>query len=376
MNPDASPGVPWARLSATNGVLMRDYGELVWSCVEQRLKALCTCDCGDLTAEELVKAGLTDPIRVFVKNEPHSIKKLKEGRYRLIMSISVADNLVERLLNAELNNLEIAGYDRLPVKPGMGFSEAKIDSMGAYLEEFSELVSSDVSGWDWSVTADELRFDALRRIQAYGVATDHPLAKALMNRATCLSRSVITFSDGVMLAQRVDGVQKSGSYNTSSGNSWIRVAAARFSGAGMVCAMGDDCVDDGTDPERMSELGHPIKESVVVSASDPSWLAEVSLWPGDDLRDDVRDLLDRLSWKPFDESLVPTADFCSHWWCKLPCGKWVVVYRNWRKSLFRLSQVKTDRHQHLVEFVALMDYSPALPRCMGMLIDNGWFQDF
>lgn len=376
MNPDASPGVPWASLAPKNSVLMQGYGGVVWSCVERRLKALCTVQCENLSAEELVKAGLTDPIRVFVKNEPHSAKKLAEGRYRLIMSVSVADNLIERLLNAELNGAEIASYDRLPVKPGMGFSKEKIDSMGAYLDTFDELVSSDVSGWDWSVSASELRFDAERRIQAHGVSRDHPLAKALTNRAICLSRSIIAFSDGFMLAQRLDGVQKSGSYNTSSANSWIRVAAARFSGADRVCAMGDDCVDDGTDPQRMALLGHPIKESSVIDASDPSWLEDVSLWPGDDLRDDVRSVLERLAWEPYDARLVPTADFCSHWWCKLSnTGRWVVVYRGWRKSLYRLSQTRCDRWEHLVEFVDLMSFSPALPHCVGMLLDNGWFQD-
>ena len=95
---DASPGVPWMKLASSNGVLMREYGGIVWKCVEQRLKALCTCVCDEMPAEELVKAGLCDPIRVFVKNEPHSSKKLEEGRVRLIMSVSIVDQLVERVL--------------------------------------------------------------------------------------------------------------------------------------------------------------------------------------------------------------------------------------------------------------------------------------
>jgi len=375
---DASPGVPWMKLASSNGVLMREYGGVVWKCVEQRLKALCTCEYGEnyVSAEELVKAGLCDPIRVFIKNEPHSLKKLREGRLRLIMSVSIVDQLVERVLCSELNSREIACFHRLPVKPGMGFSKEKVDLVGSYLDTFKNIVSSDVSGWDWSVSADELRFDALRRVYAAGVSTDHPYARALLARAVCLSRSVITFSDGTMLAQRWDGVQKSGSYNTSSGNSWIRVAAALYSGAGDVCAMGDDCLDDGTDLNQMALLGHPIKESSIVSASDPAWLVDVDLCPSE-IGDDLRRVLLRFSWKPFDPLLVPMADFCSHWWCKRPgSSEWVTVYRGWRKSLFKLACAVKDKEMHLYEFVDTMAHSPALPYCVRMLLDRGWCDDF
>jgi hypothetical protein len=291
------------------------------------------------------------------------------------MSVSVVDQLVERCLSSEQNQAEIAGYDELPVKPGMGFSKEKIDSMGVYFEKFDELVSSDVSGWDWSVSGDELRFDAERRRVAHGVASDSALARALVNRALCLSRAVISFSDGVMLSQRFDGVQKSGSYNTSSGNSWIRVAAARYAGAGMVAAMGDDCVDDGTDRKVMAVLGHDLKESVIIDANDPSWLEEVKLYPSE-IGGDVRSLLERFSWQPYDKSLVPTVDFCSHWWLRSLSGKIeAVAYRGWRKSLMNLVRQRRDRLAHFAEFVALMAHSPAMPYCVGMLLDRGWFSD-
>jgi hypothetical protein len=373
---DASPGVPWMKLAPNNRVIMREFGGVVWACVMQRLKALCTCNCSEMTAEELVKAGLCDPIRVFVKNEPHSTKKLEEGRVRLIMSVSLADQLVERVLSSEQNQLEIASFHRLPVKPGMGFSNEKIDLVGAHFDKFEELVSSDVSGWDWSVSAAELRFDAERRVGAAGVPMDHPYARALLARSTCLSRSVIAFSDGEMVAQRWDGVQKSGSYNTSSGNSWIRVAAARFAGAGEVVAMGDDCVDDGADAEVMAVLGHPLKDQIVVDGQNPSWCEDVNYWPSE-LRDDVRRVLARYAWEPYDTSMVPRVDFCSHWWCKLPGEeRWILAYRGWRKSLFRLACVRKDKEQHLGEFIGLMAHSPVTPHCVRMLLDSGWCDDF
>lgn len=376
INGEASPGVPYVSLGRSNSEVMQNHQGLVWDLVRCRLEALCVVQCGHMPAEELVKQGLCDPIRVFVKNEPHSEGKLKDGRYRLIMSVSLVDQLVERVLSSEQNSREIASFDRLPVKPGMGFSKTKIDANGAYLDTFERLVSTDVSGWDWSVSGDELLFDAKRRSVAAGVPEDSPYARALRARAVCLSRSVISFSDGTMVAQRFDGIQKSGSYNTSSGNSWIRVAAAVYSGASKVCAMGDDCIDDGCDLEKMASLGHPIKDCSRVDASHPSWQEEVSLWPSE-MRDDVRRVLERHSWMPYDASLVPVADFCSHWWCTRPRDRsWVIRYRGFNKSLFRLAQIKQNKREHLCEFLGLMAGSPATPHCVAALLDEGWFDDF
>jgi hypothetical protein len=324
-----------------------------------------------MTAEQLVQSGYCDPIRVFVKNEPHSEAKLSEGRYRLIMSVSLVDQLVERILCSEQNSLEIAQFEHLPVKPGMGFSSDKVHAIGDYLEEFEAKVSSDVSGWDWSVSGAELMFDAKRRIRAAGVPMDHPYASCLVNRAICLSRSVISFSDGFMVAQRFDGLQKSGSYNTSSGNSWIRVAAAVYCGASRVAAMGDDCVDSGFDALMMRDIGHSVKSAEVVSSASPSWRELCSMWPGE-LQKEVRELLESSCWKFFDSALAPYADFCSHFWCRLG-GDHVVVYSGWRKSLFRLMNQRVDKREHFLEFVAMMSYNPAMPYCVHVLMSCDWF---
>ena len=39
-----------------------------------------------------------DPIKVFVKQEPHKMSKIKQERYRLISGVSLVDTLVDRLL--------------------------------------------------------------------------------------------------------------------------------------------------------------------------------------------------------------------------------------------------------------------------------------
>jgi len=325
-------------------------------------------------AEALVQSGCCDPIRVFVKNEPHSLSKCREGRWRLIMSVSIVDQLVERVLCGEMNEWEIANFERLPAKPGMGFSDDLVELVGDNLQALSDvgvLSSSDVSGWDWSVSGEQLRADALRRIRFFGVAMDHPYAVILLNRVTCLGRSVVSFSDGTLVAQRVDGVQKSGSYNTSSTNSWIRAFVAEAAGASSAITMGDDCVDSGCSADLVSRMGHPVKEYAVVDAADPAWVSEVQL--AGELDEFSSELLRSCAWLPFDSSLAPRAEFCSHFWCQDRAGGWCAIYKGWRKSLVNLLHQRREKELHFREFVALMQRSPALPHAVQLLREMGWF---
>lgn len=41
---------------------------------------------------------VSDPLKIFIKQEPHKDKKIAEGRLRLIMSVSLIDSMVDRIL--------------------------------------------------------------------------------------------------------------------------------------------------------------------------------------------------------------------------------------------------------------------------------------
>lgn len=376
MNRDASPGVPWSNIARDNGTLLRSHESFVLSVVANRLATLCTTDCTNYSAEELVQLGYVDPIRVFVKQEPHSAKKLAEGRYRLIMSVSVIDQIIERLLFTELNQAEIGQWDRLPVKPGMGLSlTEQQESIGACLSSFDRCMSSDISGWDWSVSGDELLMDAHRRIHCAGLHPDddHPYVRAVLNRVHCLSLSVISFSDGSMVAQALPGVQKSGSYNTSSTNSWVRVAVAWLAGANHVVAMGDDCVDSGCSLEAMAALGHPVKAYDAVDSSHSVWLRDAKLAEKsvDAL---VYSILEKFDWEQPPSDLNPFADFCSHFICRSGSRK-LAVYHGWPKSLYRLATVTDKKVERFASFVDEMRMQCAMPFCVDVLLAAGWFGD-
>nr|WPR18461.1 MAG: protease polymerase P70 [Chemarfal virus 200] len=258
------------RMAASNSKLLAVGAGFITDLAVDRLYNLLHCDdVTSLSAEQLVLRNLADPVRVFVKNELHGRRKVAEGRHRLIMSISLVDQLVERVLNSAQNRAEIGAWERCASKPGMGLHDEGLASLRRTFEAFKTPTSSDISGFDWSVDWWALRLDAKIRADLSRVSE-----LALVNRAWCLAMSLIVFSDGVMWAQWLPGIQKSGSYNTSSTNSRIRVALAVLvalragrpveSLVGLVMAMGDDAVEDCPSLEGFVEayqaLGFELKE--------------------------------------------------------------------------------------------------------------------
>uniref|UniRef100_A0AB39A5G1 P1-P2 fusion protein n=1 Tax=parsley polerovirus TaxID=3238334 RepID=A0AB39A5G1_9VIRU len=240
-----------------------------------RLQKISEANFEQMTPEELVQEGLCDPIRLFVKGEPHKQSKLDEGRYRLIMSVSLLDQLVARVLFQSQNKLEIALWRAVPSKPGFGlstdgqiedFTDCLAKQVGVTPDEAIEnwkeyLVPTDCSGFDWSVS-DWLLEDDMEVRNRLTIDCSPLLRKLRAGWLKCISNSILCLSDGTLLAQTKPGVQKSGSYNTSSSNSRIRVMAAYHSGASWAMAMGDDALESkNTDLSVYKELGFKVEVS-------------------------------------------------------------------------------------------------------------------
>nr|UNI77224.1 MAG: P1-P2 fusion protein [Cowpea polerovirus 2] len=275
---DAGVGVPYVALGKpTHRSLVEDPEMLpvLARLTFDRLEKLSKEGVCRLTPEELVKQGLCDPIRVFVKGEPHKQSKLDEGRYRLIMSVSLVDQLVARVLFQEQNKKEIALWRVVPSKPGFGlstdqqvleFTEALAHKVGVTPQELIEewkdhLVPTDCSGFDWSV-ADWMLEDDIEVRNRLTRGLTPVTAMMRRNWKHCIANSVLCLSDGTLLAQTVPGVQKSGSYNTSSTNSRVRVMCAYHCGATWCCAMGDDALESvDSNLEEYKRLGLKVEVS-------------------------------------------------------------------------------------------------------------------
>jgi len=254
--------------------------------------------------------GLCDPVRLFVKQEPHPKRKIEEGRFRLISSVSLVDQLVERLLFGPQNQLEIQHWRNIPSKPGMGLSlHEQAQSIWHELKSNHDrwpAAEADISGFDWSVQDWELWSDIIIRIDLGNFG--NRLKKAATARFYCFMNSVFQLSDGRLISQDLPGIMKSGSYCTSSTNSRIRCLMAELIGSPWCIAMGDDSVE-GYVPNAKKlyqKLGHVCKDYLPCETDIDGHLSKVN--------------------------------FCSH---ELSEGKFWLT--SWAKTLFRfLSSPQPD----------------------------------
>jgi len=273
LNQSASPGYPLCVRYQRNSDVPPDVWQDVADVVVLRLALLHRLSDGDLDlaaidlSQFLVAVGAADPVRMFVKNEPHAARKLDKKAYRLISSVSVADQLVSRILNGRLNEWEIENFTKIPSQPGMGLEDEDLCRMVEWLavgrgplpdnatgraamkwlSSGPGLVSTDISGFDWNVTLWQLRDEAHLRCRLYGLLRADKAWSLIHGRTTALAHAVFVLSDGTMFAQAVPGLQKSGDYTTSSANSRIMTYTLVLSGATRAWTMGDDAVSVDTD---------------------------------------------------------------------------------------------------------------------------------
>jgi len=245
VNMQSSPGAPLMWTYPTNATVIEAFGrELLADVVMTRIRCLeemPLCDLMRLSALELLEGNFTDLTRIFVKDELHSLSKMTTGRMRLIMSVSLIDQLVVRALNAMQTKAEIADWEELQSMPGMGLHDHGLEVIQRRLEDMPHACGTDVPAFDFGVAGWELMADARLRMRLNGWADgDLPL------KATwCEAMKTLLTSGGEVCAQTEPGVRSSGGPLTSGGNSHNRHARAlHVQGNDVeVMAMGDDCLE-------------------------------------------------------------------------------------------------------------------------------------
>lgn len=258
---DSKPGIPYVHLGTDNKDILVNHREFIIDTTIERLRLMSEVDCSDWTPQQFIAYGLADPVRMFVKDEPHSAKKLTSKRWRLIMAISAVDQLLERILSDAQNKSEIAQWQTIPSAPGISLSNDK--ELRALYDRIKKLpgtiAEADVTGWDWSVKEWELLLEG--ELRADLCSATPWLRRIFRNRELAVAKAVYLLPDGRLVDKLDAGVQCSGRYNTSSGNSRLRVALAFFAGAEWAFAMGDDCLEQYQPGaiEIYEKLGHPLK---------------------------------------------------------------------------------------------------------------------
>lgn len=244
---ESTPGVPLCKIAASNGQLLSKMEDDVARMATDRLRALADvpeAEFHKLSPVEIVRRGYADPIKLFVKNEGHDVEtKIKTGRVRLISSVSLVDQIVERILSSKQNVAEKLIWEQCPSKCGIGFDDLTNRRFFQDVHRRGKRAESDISGFDWSVNYWELLADVEMRVVLSCTPNDGIFARILRNRVRALACPVFALPDGTLLAQTTPGVQKSGSFNTSPTNSRIRRLLAQLVGADWAVTAGDDCVE-------------------------------------------------------------------------------------------------------------------------------------
>lgn len=253
---DASPGYPWKDEAPTNEVLFgldaahlpHNYTNVmrVKESVNARLRVL---------RKGVVEA---DNINVFIKQEPHKIKKVDDGAWRLIQGVGLTDNLVDRLIFTHWFEALIEKHRSVPSKPGW----APIKGGFRWLaNQFRRPMMADKSGWDWTV--QEWHVDFLKRFIPRMIVG---VPEVLVNsRIDALFKECKWQLADTVIVQNAMGVQKSGCFGTIAFNSlWqfaVHALVCRRLGWSLERLGGFACLGDDTLQECVPNV--PAYESEV-----------------------------------------------------------------------------------------------------------------
>lgn len=234
---NSSPGYPYLYTYQTNRILFQvkdgvpseNRMNMVWEMVCQR-----------------IKEGDADPIRLFVKPEPHTQKKMRNKAYRLISSISIVDQIIDHMLFDLMNDLAPDNWWNNPVKVGWSplLGGWKVMPSRGY-------IATDKSSWDW--TAAMWIIEMVFRLRKMLCKTEGARFDLWVKLATWRFTKLFhdfdfVTSEGIILHALFSGIMKSGCVNTLLDNSLmqfilhVRVSLELGEEPEDIMAMGDDVV--------------------------------------------------------------------------------------------------------------------------------------
>nr|QIJ56917.1 RNA-directed RNA polymerase [Scaphoideus titanus sobemo-like virus 2] len=248
MDMSSTPGYPYQLSIPTNGMFLGSNGDGTFC--ESRLRAVYEIVLRQISERE------ADPIRLFIKQEPHKASKVEKEAWRLISSVSVVDQIIDHLLFDPMNHKLAQNY--LYVVPQIGWAPlylgwALIPSSG---------VAMDKSGWDWSVRPWLAEVVLALRKRLCDNLTPEWEELASWRYQMLFGNPVYVTTGGRFFRQKQPGVMKSGCVNTISDNSIMQdvlnkvVELETGLTSSWMRTMGDDTLqsDPGDVPTYVSTL--------------------------------------------------------------------------------------------------------------------------
>lgn len=207
---DSSPGFPYlyeypsnrSFFAVVDGIPHITRVQAVWKMVEKRLRN-----------------RDSDPIRLFIKPEPHTKKKIAQKRYRLISSVSIIDQLIDQMVFGFQNKSFLDNNHYTPVRVGWGWMKGGWRSI-----KKDGMVACDKTGWDWTVSAwlVELELEVRSRL-VFGDNKDKWLDIAKFRYHELFVKNEFMTSGGLVFKVNEPGLMKSGCVNTIVSNSIMQV---------------------------------------------------------------------------------------------------------------------------------------------------------
>lgn len=167
--------------------------------------------------KEQIAARRSDPIRIFVKQEPHKSKKLSDFRPRLISSVSVVDQLIDHMLFDEYNSSMVEHYVDVPAKVGW----APVCGGWKYVPQ-GKVMAIDKTAWDWTVQPWIVDIILEHRLRKRKNATEEWRDLVRWRYKALYVDPTFIFSNGLLLKQCFVGWLKSGCVNTIADNSMMQ----------------------------------------------------------------------------------------------------------------------------------------------------------
>lgn len=241
---DSSPGYPLCDVNNSNEYWLNEEWTYTKFMTISLLKNI-----GSLAELPAGKRGeLENFVKVFIKNEPLSRKKVEQKRPRVIMGTSLVYQLASRVIYSNLLDAFVQSWKDTPISTGMGLSTPdQIREMYELLKDFD--TSDDVSSWDWRMQHWLLSASVevqLRVLAHFGASVFHLTVYGYLQ--ALLASPVLAYSDGELVVLDEDGLIASGRLDTADLNSKAKsllMKLVHFDPSLKTRTMGDDGIAKG-----------------------------------------------------------------------------------------------------------------------------------
>lgn len=191
---------------------------------------------------------------VFIKEEPHKMSKIEEGRFRLIVGSPLPFQIFCHMLFDFTNDMLISKSYELPTQQGIILNSGNWRNYRKSWVSLGLDLGVDKTAWDWTVPG--WKVDLVMQLRSRLVFGSKYERWCLMARKAyhCLYYDAkLILSDGRCFKQMYPGIMKSGCVNTISDNSFMQIIDhvlvcedLRISCFPLPRALGDDTLQSST----------------------------------------------------------------------------------------------------------------------------------